>query len=111
MAVFMDELNDIVYRGLFSMDRRALLIHLNLPADTYVGDDDDELLDHVGTMALNAIIEVHIVHTGWLDMQPPGGIAPQIIKSMLRTHVRIVGDKYKARAKALGVDLLTTMKL
>lgn len=111
MAVFMDELNDIVYRALFNMDRRALLIHLGLPADTYVGDDDDMLLDYVGTMALKAIADVHVLHRLWLVAQPPKSVTPEQVKSTLRIHARMIGEKYKARAKELGEDLLTTMKL
>lgn len=111
MTVFVHELHDIIYRALFNMDRRALLIRLGLPADTYVGDDDDELLDYVGTLALKAISEVQNLHRHWMIAQPPHSVTPMKIKSTLRIHARMIGDKYKARAKELGEDLLTTMKV
>lgn len=111
MTVYIDQLHDIIYRALFDMDRRALLIHLGLPADTYVGEDDDHLLDYVGTMALKAVSDVQQLHHYWLIAQPPHSVTIQQIKSTLRIHADMIAKKYKARAKELGGDMLTLMEL
>jgi hypothetical protein len=110
MTVYISDLHDIIYRALFNMDRRALLIHLKLPANTWEDDNDDELLDNVGTLALKAISEIHTVHRMWIQAQPPNSVSIEEIKSTLRIHAGMIAKKYKARATELGEDLLTTMK-
>jgi hypothetical protein len=111
MSVIMDQMHNIIYRTLFDMDSPALLIHFNLPANTYIGDDDDELLDSFGTLALNAVSEIQTMHYMWLNMQPDNGVTPEQSKAVLRLQAEVIAKRYKQRAKELGGDLLTEMRL
>jgi hypothetical protein len=104
------ELHDIIYRALFDMDTRALLIHFGLSADCYNDPDDDALLDNMGTLALKAVSAVHTVHVHWLVAQPRK-VSTREVKTALRAQANMVAKLYKARAKELGGELLTEMRL
>lgn len=104
------EFHDIIYRSLFDMDTRALLIYFNLPPDCYYDEEDDELLDSMGTLALQAISEIHQAQTVWLSLKPLKSVTAAKAKDMLRDLSIIYATKYKKRAEELGENLLTTMR-
>lgn len=103
--------HDIIYRALFGMDTRALLIHFGLPAEAYDDPDDDELLDCVGTLGLQAISEYHSRCTECLLFMEPHKVPLKIAKRNFRLIARQIARQYKARAQELDGDLLTLMTL
>lgn len=111
MSDDMQMFHEIIYRALFGMDRGALLIRLSLPPDTYVGDDDDEMLDHVGTLALQAITDCHMEFRKWMLQYPIIPIPKPAAKSALRQIADMIAKRYKTRANELGGELLTEMRL
>lgn len=105
------EFHDIIYRSLFDMDTRALLIHFGLPPECYDDEEDDDLCDCMGLLALTALGEVQHGFYVWLKPRAYKSVTSVVAKDWLRAFAGAYAAKYKARAKELGGDLLTEMRV
>lgn len=98
---------DVIYKGLFSMTTWELLKHFRLDVRHLFDNEDNELRDRMGILALKALAEVESELVGrfqWVEKMPERWIE---ITTEVAQETAI---RYKALAEKEGVDFLTGNK-